>query len=104
MAVATQTSHGVKFSAPAPAARARTSTMLLVAAFGAIAVMVGRDGSLAWQLVRVAIVAVLTAVAVAGAGRLSERGRGWLSVVVGAVVLAVGVGFLPYLLKEKASL
>jgi hypothetical protein len=78
--------------------------VLLVAAGGAVAAMVGGDGALGWQITRVAVVAALTAAALAGVGRLGDRGGGWVSAVVGTVVLAASVGFLPYPVKETASL
>ena len=78
--------------------------VLLVAAGGAVAAMVGGDGALGWQITRVAAVAALTAAALAGVGRLGDRGGGWVSAVVGTVVLAAGIGFLPYPVKETASL
>lgn len=80
------------------------TTALLLVAFGAVGVMLGRDGSPGWQLTRVGAVVVLAAVAMKGLGRLGERGRGWVSAIVGSVVLATGVGFLPYLVKETASI
>jgi pimeloyl-ACP methyl ester carboxylesterase len=77
---------------------------LVVAALGAIAIAVGRDGSVAWRLARVAVVAASGAVAVGAARRLDDRRRGWLLVGVGTIALAVGVGFAPWIAKETASL
>ena len=86
-----------------PASSPRWSTWLLSAPFAAVAVLVGRDGAVGWQLVRVAVVTGLAVAAVATAGRLRARGRGWLHVAVGVAALAVGIGFVPYVVKEAAS-
>jgi pimeloyl-ACP methyl ester carboxylesterase len=75
----------------------------LLAAISSLAVMVGRDGTLGWQLLRVALVAAPAAGIVAASQRLRNQGRGWLAAAAGVVVLAVGIGFTPHLSKEPAS-
>jgi dienelactone hydrolase len=70
----------------------------------ASAVLVGHDGSLSWQIVRVMGVAVLTTSAVVAAGRLGDRTCGRLATVLGVPALAVGAGFVPYLVKDGPSI
>ena len=70
----------------------------------ALAVLAGRDGTLGWQLVRVAAVAVLTIAVLAVDLRAGDRGCGRVCVAVGVVTFAIGVGFLPYAVKEGLSL
>jgi fermentation-respiration switch protein FrsA (DUF1100 family) len=69
----------------------------------AVAVLVGDDGAPGWQLVRVAGVAILTLAAIAVQTGLSDRGCGRLAVSVGVVVLAIGAGFIPYVVKDRWS-
>ncbi len=69
----------------------------------AVAVLVGHDGTPGWQFVRVAGVAILTLAVIALQTRLSDRGRGRLAVAVGVVVLAIGAGFIPYVVKDGWS-
>ena len=70
----------------------------------ALAVLVGHDGTLAWQLARVAGVAALTVAVIALEARVGDRGCGRLAVGVGVVVLALGLGFMPYVVKDVLSL
>ena len=58
----------------------------------ALAVLVGRAGTLGWQLVRVALVALLTIAVLAVDLRAGDRGRGRVCVAVGVVTFAIGVG------------
>lgn len=60
---------------------------------------VGVDGSPAWQVVRVAVVVALTALAVRGERRGSTPGRGRIAAGVGVVAIAVGLGLAPHLAK-----
>jgi fermentation-respiration switch protein FrsA (DUF1100 family) len=99
-----QRSPVVQQQAPSPAGRRNLQTALLVAVGGSIVVMVGRDGSPVWQVVRVAIVLAVTATAVIAARRLDDRGRGWVSAGFGAAACALGIGFSPWLAKQTASL
>ena len=69
----------------------------------ALAVLVGHDGTLAWQLARVAGVAALTVAVIALEARVGDRGCGRLAVGVGVVVLAVGLGFMPHVAKDVLS-
>ena len=68
-----------------------------------MAVLVGHDGTPGWQFVRVAGVAILTLAVIALQTRLSDRGCGRLAVAVGVVVLAIGAGFMPYVVKDRWS-
>jgi dienelactone hydrolase len=70
----------------------------------ALALLAGRDGSVGWQIARVASIAVLTIGLIAVETRIEDRGCGRLAVAVGAVVFAVGVGFMPYAIKDGLSL
>lgn len=74
--------------------RVRSGAVLL-AAF-ALAVLVGVDGSPAWQLVRV-VVSVALVLGVASFARPVA------DVLLGAVVVAVGVGFAPHLVDAPGS-
>jgi pimeloyl-ACP methyl ester carboxylesterase len=78
-------------------------TALVVAVGGSVVVMVGRDGSAAWQVVRVVIVVAVTVAAVVAVRRLDDRGRGWVSAGLGAGAVALGIGFSPWLGKATAS-
>lgn len=86
-----------------PTVRSGPMIPLLLAAFAALAVLVGRDGSWGWQLVRVLAVAALAWAAATAVGRLRDRGRGWLTLAVGVLVAAIGAGFLPFLAKQPVS-
>ena len=70
----------------------------------ALALLAGRDGTLGWQIARLAAVAMLTIALLALQTRLGDRGCGRVAVVVGVVVLAIGVGFIPYVVKDGRSL
>lgn len=76
--------------------RATTGATIAVAA--GLAVVVGRDGTPGWQLVRVAAVLVVAAAAVALTSRVV------VPLVVGSVALAVGIGIGgPHLVKTGLS-
>jgi uncharacterized protein len=70
----------------------------------ALAVLAGHDGTLGWQIARLAAVAMVTIALLAFQTRLGDRGCGRVAVVVGVVVLAIGVGFMPYVVKDGRSL
>jgi dienelactone hydrolase len=70
----------------------------------ALAVLTGHDGSPRWQIVRVLAVAALTAAAVAMESRLGDRACGRLAAALGVIALAVGAGFVPYLVKDGPSI
>jgi pimeloyl-ACP methyl ester carboxylesterase len=70
----------------------------------ALALLAGRDGSVGWQIARMASIAVLAIGLIAVESRIEDRGCGRLAVAVGAVVFAVGVGFMPYAIKDGLSL
>ena len=69
----------------------------------AVGLLAGHDGALGWQVARLAAVAMLTTALLALQSRLGDRGCGRVAVVVGVVVLAIGVGFMPYLAKDGRS-
>ncbi|WP_116996639.1 alpha/beta hydrolase [Desertimonas flava] len=104
MAIATDDSSTDVTTSRVASPPARWSTALLAAAFVALAIMVGRDGDVLWQLVRVVLVGALAAAAFVTVSRLPERSVGWLMVMVGLVVLPAGVGFVPYVVEKPASL
>ncbi|MGV3758452.1 MAG: alpha/beta hydrolase [Actinomycetota bacterium] len=91
-------------SRPAIAGRGRRRAALphaaVVAAAASSAVLVGHDGSPGWRLVRVVVVLVVAAVA---ATVVRRRGVGPAALGGGALVLAVGAGFLPHLVKRGAT-
>lgn len=89
--------------APGRTERVRSPGALLLATGAALAVLVGRDGSRPWQVVRVAAVAAVGVAALAAARRLGDGGRGRLLTGLGIVVTAVGLGFLPHVAKDPAS-
>jgi dienelactone hydrolase len=66
-------------------------------------VLVGRDGTAAWQALRVAIVVACTL----GVLRVTATRGGvgaWAGLGFGIVVMVIGAGFLPHLVKDGASL
>ena len=69
----------------------------------ALATLVGRDGTLGWQIARVAAVVVLTWAVLAFEAHLGDRGGGRVAVGVGVVAFAIGVGFMPYAVKDGLS-
>jgi uncharacterized protein len=75
-----------------------------IAAGAALAVLVGHDGTASWQIVRVVVVALATAAVLAAERQLGDRGCGRLAAAVGVPAMAVGAGFLPYAVKDGASL
>jgi uncharacterized protein len=70
----------------------------------ALALLVGHDGTGGWQFARVAAVAMLTSALLAAEMHVGDRGCGRIAAGVGVVVLAVGVGFLPHVVKDGLSL
>ena len=66
---------------------------------GALAVLVGTDGSPVWQAVRVLAVAAITALLIAALLRSPSRWRGRLAVGAGIPAIAIAVGFAPHLAK-----
>jgi pimeloyl-ACP methyl ester carboxylesterase len=64
------------------------------------AMLVVSDGSWGWQLLRVLAVIGLTDLAVTAEIRLGPRGRGRLAAAIGTLAVAVGVGFVPHVLKS----
>ena len=65
-----------------------------------LALIVGRDGSPGWQLLRVTLVGVVTVSALAALGRLSRRGRAALEFIAGVLLVPIGFGIaIPHLNK-----
>ena len=106
MAVVTQprSSPSVVDVVPAAVSRHRRVAATTAIAGVALAVLAGRDGTVGWQMVRVAVVAVLTIAVLAVEMRSGDRGCGRVCVAVGVVTFAIGVGFLPYAVKEDLAL
>jgi pimeloyl-ACP methyl ester carboxylesterase len=65
----------------------------------ALAVLVGVEGSRAWQAVRVLGVAAIASLLVVVELRADRRARGRVGVAVGIVAITVALGFSPYLVK-----
>jgi dienelactone hydrolase len=65
----------------------------------ALAALVAYEGTPGWQIGRVAAVAGVTAGVIVMQRRASPRWRGRLSVLFGVPMLAIGLGFGPYLTK-----
>jgi uncharacterized protein len=84
------------------AARRRVAAATATAGV-ALAILAGHDGTLGWRIARLAAVAMLTIALLALQPRLGDRGCGRAAVVGGVVVLAVGVGFMPYVVKDGRS-
>ena len=103
MALTVDRTRTMAADAPIHRRRARPAlwVVAMVAAGGSLAVLVGRDGSPGWQVVRVVGVAGATVAAVAAHRRM----KAWrpLSVGIGIVAMAVGAGFAPYVAKEGVS-
>jgi len=76
----------------------------VVAAGGAMAVFVGHSGTPAWQLIRALGVVGITSLLYRALGHADRRLASRISVAVGIMVLAVGFGFVPYLVKNGARL
>jgi hypothetical protein len=83
------------------AARGRRVVGLAAIAVGAgVTVIVGRDGSPAWQLLRLAVVAAVTAAAYSALERSDRGRRATIAFTVGLLAAAVGAGIaLPHLAK-----
>ena len=69
----------------------------------ALATLVGRDGTLGWQIARVAVVVGLTLAVLAVEARRGDRSGGRVAAGVGVVAFAIGVGFMPYAVKDGLS-
>ena len=65
--------------------------------------LVGRDGTLGWQIARVIGVGFFTVAVLVVAARVGDRGCGRIAVVAGVVTFAVGVGFVPFVAKDWLS-
>lgn len=87
-----------------PVARHGGIAAVTAAAGLAFAVLVGHDGSPGWRVARVAGVTVLAFGLVAVQTRAGDRARGTVAAAAGIVALAVGVGFLPFAVKDSSSL
>jgi dienelactone hydrolase len=77
--------------------------ILTAIAGGSLAVLAAGDGSPGWQVARFGTVAALTVGAVAAQSRLGARQAGRLAAVTGILALAVGLGFVPYVMDQRAS-
>jgi pimeloyl-ACP methyl ester carboxylesterase len=75
----------------------------IVAGGLALAVLVGHDGSLGWQIVRVVAVLAITAGVLALDGR-GERVGGYAGIAFGVALVCIGGGFLPHLFKGGSLL
>jgi len=87
-----------------PAIRAEGVTVATLVAGGALALLVGHDGTPGWQVARSMVVALLSGAALFVEARVGDRGRGRLAAGIGIVVLAAGGGYLPFVAKDPASL
>lgn len=72
--------------------RPPVSGWLVLVAGSAAAALVGRDGSLDWQVVRVLVVVTVTAAAVVGLSRTAGAGRAGIAYLVGVVATSAGLG------------
>lgn len=88
-------------SAGSAAASGSPGTHAALVAVGlSSAVLMANDGSTGWRVARVVAV-VLASVAIVRAARLGPpRRRALIAVVVGALAVAVGLGFLPHPVKD----
>jgi dienelactone hydrolase len=78
-------------------------TALVVVAVGG-AFLVGRDGTLLWQLIRVVVVAALSWFVYVIVDRGTPRQRGGVAFAIGCVSVAVGTGIgVPYLAKAGVT-
>jgi dienelactone hydrolase len=68
----------------------------------AFVALAGHDGSAGWQLARVVGVGLVTTGVIVVLLRTGARGRGWVAAGAGIVALAVGAGFIPYVVKQAA--
>ena len=82
------------------ATRHRRVAVATAIAGAAFVMLVGRDGTLGWQIARVAGVVLLSTAVLALETRVGDRTGGRIAVTVGVVVLAIGVGFVPYVVEE----
>jgi dienelactone hydrolase len=68
----------------------------------ALVVLIGYDGSPGWRLARVAGALVVSGLVVAAQLRLGDGPRGRAGLAFGLVMVGVGLGFLPFLVKGGA--
>ncbi len=82
-----------------PDGRRPTVEAVTVVVGVAFALAVGLDGSPGWQVVRIGLVALVTALAVRVERRGSARGRGRIAAALGILAFTVGLGLAPHLAK-----
>lgn len=82
--------------------RAFAATVMLGG--GALALLVGRDGTLGWRVARAVGVATLAVLVLVAGARIGDRARGRLAIAIGVLGLATGLGFLPFVVERPASL
>lgn len=99
---ATPTPAGAAEDASRPSSHHDLLGAVALAGLAAVAVLVGRDGSPGGRLLRVALV-VAVGLAMRRITAVGRPARGRLHAAVGAVVLATGLGFAPFVVKETAS-
>jgi fermentation-respiration switch protein FrsA (DUF1100 family) len=81
----------------------RVAVVTAVAGTTLVLLAVG-DGTVGWQVARLVACVLITSLVVGGVLRLSGRSRGRLACSFGVVVFAVGVGFVPHVVKRPMSL
>ncbi len=97
----TDTDAATPATAPVPAGRRPWLLEAATVLMGlAVALVVGIDGSPAWQAVRVGVVVVLTALAVGAERRVRARARGRIAAAMGVLATSVGLGLAPHLAKD----
>jgi hypothetical protein len=69
----------------------------VVATGAAMAVLVGGEGSVGWQVARVVAVAALTVLVIAGMRRWDRPVRGLVAIAVGVPAAVTAMGFAPHL-------
>jgi len=85
---------------PFAAGRPRVVDVAVAATALGLAVLGAADGNPGWRAVRTAAVAATAVVLVRTGRRGSGRRRGGIAVAAGAPAVAVGLGFLPHLVKD----
>jgi pimeloyl-ACP methyl ester carboxylesterase len=87
-----------------PTARPPTAVAAAVAVGAGLGVIVGRDGSPWWQVVRLLLVVLVVGLAVERLAHGAGRSRIVVALVLGGAAIAVGVGFGgPHAAKEGAT-
>ena len=86
-----------------PRTRHHRLSLVAMSAAVPVAVLVARDGALAWRGLRVTVVAVVAVLAAVLLRRRTDRWCGGLAAALGTLVLATGVGFAPYVVKAGGS-